>query len=216
MAKLKESYMLEHPKTTFYYQSKNKGDVTMDNQQETLKLSWLAGMIEGDGFISVTISKSKLARSGFNPKAIVGVTNQDMIIINEVDNIFRSIGVVAYIHENETPKGVPISTISTSKMSGVKKVIDSIYPYLVGEKKARADMVIKFVNRRLNKKYSNLDEEDIESLREMNLKFVNRKNKLSDSSRLLRDCTLSGEKPMIQSELTGDSKNMAEMSMSAN
>jgi hypothetical protein len=185
-----------------------------DNQQETLKLSWLAGMIEGDGFLSVTVSKSKLARQGFNPKSVIGVVNQDMTLINEVDNIFRSLGVIAYTREYETPKGKPIAMISTSKMSGVKKVLDSIYPYLIGEKKARAEMILKFVNRRLGKKYSNLDEEDIELLREMNNKFVDHKGKLSDSIRLLRDCTLSGQKPVIQSDLTRDGKNSAEMSES--
>lgn len=192
-----------------------KSTENRDNQQEMLKLSWLAGMVEGDGHLSVTISKSKLARTGFNPKAVVGVTNMDISVINEVDNIYRSLGVTAYIREIETPKGKPISTISTSKMSGVKKVLDAIYPYLIGEKKARAEMILKFVNRRLEKKYSYLDEEDIELLREMNIKFINRKNKLSSSAKILRDFTLSGEHPMIKSELTGDSKNTAEMSVSA-
>lgn len=186
-----------------------------DNQQEKLKLSWLAGMLEGDGFVSVTIGRSKLAKKGFNPKAVIGVTNQDPMIINEVDNIFRSIGVGAFVQENKTPKGLPIFLISTSKMTNVKKVIDSILPYLVGEKKARAELTLKFVNRRVEKPFSNLDEEDIDLLREMNQKFVNRKGKLTSSAKLLRDCTLSGKEPMIQSDLTEDSKNTAEMSVSA-
>src|SRR5664279_5695784 len=102
-----------------------------DNQQEKLKLSWLAGMIEGDGFVSVTIAKSPKSRNGFEARAVIGVTNQDVLIINEVDNIMRNIGVGASIQENKTPKGIPIFLISTSKMTNVKKVIESILPYLI-------------------------------------------------------------------------------------
>ena len=207
--------MLEHLDKSQILPSKNSEN--RDNQQEKLKLSWLAGMLEGDGFVSVTISKSKLARNGFGTRAVIGVTNQDSFIINEVDNILRSIGVTACIQENKTPKGIPIFLISTSKNTYVKKVLDSIIPYLIGDKKARAELTLKFVNRRVSKPYSYLEQEDIDLLREMNEKFVNRKGKLTDSARILRDCTLSdsGIESMIQSELTGDSKNTAEMSVSA-
>jgi len=162
-----------------------------DNQLETGKIGWLAGMIEGDGFLSVTMAKDTKSRVKFQPRAVVGVCNQDMTIINEVDNLFRKIGVIAYIREYRTPKGKPIALISTGKISNVKKIIDVIKEHLIGEKKARAELVSKFVDSRLNRKYEALNEEEIDIIRQMDEQFISRKGKETGFNRFLREHTLS-------------------------
>jgi hypothetical protein len=158
-----------------------------DNQLETIELGWLAGMIEGDGFLSVTMAKDDKSKLKYQPRAVVGVTNQDIAIINKVDDLFRKLGVIAYIREHRTPKGKPISLISTSTMANVKRIVDAIKDHLIGEKRARAELVKKFVDSRLSRKWQNLNEDEIDIIRQMDEQFVSRKGKETGFNRFLRE-----------------------------
>ena len=183
-----------------------------DNQLKTTDLAWLAGIIEGDGYISMTVyrcNKERLKKSfKMYVRPVIGVTNQDMTLVNHVDNLFRRLNATGHIREHTTPKGAPIAVISTTKMSNVKKILDAIFPYLIGEKKARAELVLKFLDIRLGKMNSSLDEEELVILKEMGERFISRKGKKTGFSGFLREHTLSlSEDKMMCSELTGDCKN---------
>jgi hypothetical protein len=178
-----------------------------DNQLKTEEKSWLAGMIEGDGFVSVCVYKSKNSRIGVHYKPVVGVSNQDVAIINHVDNLFTKLGVNGFIQESTKTSTTPVLCISTSKFFSVKKILDSVVPYMVGQKKARTELVLKFINRRLGKMNSSLDIEDLSILQEMNNKFISHKGKKTQFGRILNEHTLSVEKTMMCSELIGDNKN---------
>ncbi len=161
-----------------------------ENQLKTEDASWLAGMIEGDGYISLCVYRSKGSKLGVHYKPVIGVTNTDVTIINHVDNLFKELGVGAFVQDSKSGSNIPVMTVSTSKLSSVKKIIDSIFPYIIGEKKARAELVLKFVTRRLSRMNLSLDDEDIELLKEMDERFISRKGKKTQFGRILNEYTL--------------------------
>jgi len=162
-----------------------------ENQLKTEDASWLAGMVEGDGYISICVYRNTKAKLNVSYKAVVGVSNQDATIINHVDNLFRQIGAIPFIQDQKSEGNTPVMCVSTSKLSNVKKILDSIFPYIVGEKKARAELVLKFVNRRLENKRQPLEDEDVELLKEMDERFISRKGKKTQFGRILNEYTLS-------------------------
>lgn len=136
---------------------------------EETDLAWLAGMIEGDGWISIQTYSSPTSKLHRAVKPTLGVSNQDARIIQETKRILNSLGVEGWVSE-ASPTASSWSTrtmytISTAKISGVKIILERIMPYLRGEKKARAEIVKKFVDRRFAVKNLTYETEDIAILK---------------------------------------------------
>lgn len=139
----------------------------LDNQHGTIEtnLAWLAGMIEGDGWISIQTYSAPGSKFNRAVKPTIGVSNQDARIIQAVKAIWLQLGVEGWIGE-ASPTASSYSTrtmyaISTSKISNVNKVVKAILPYLRGEKLARAELVYEFTERRMKQKNLTYDVEDI-------------------------------------------------------
>lgn len=134
-----------------------------ENQQETVKteeFAWLAGIIEGEG--SITMSVRKKSWNGWNGVGVdcnVQVDNTDSGIILKVKHILNKIGIEPRVSERPTasikhrdgseyssPK--TILRIQLSKMSHIKKVLDGIIQHMAGEKKTRAALILEFIQRR--------------------------------------------------------------------
>ena len=120
--------------------------------------AWLAGFMEGEGTFSIYHQK----RSGTNTdqlRATVSVTNTDPALINKAHAVFSSMGVEMHIHEYKNKKGStrPVYDMQTAQQAKVKIVCEKLAPYLFGEKKAKAEMLLRFVNKRLEKLGSNRD-----------------------------------------------------------
>lgn len=137
----------------------------IDNQHATpvsTRLAWLAGIIEGEGSITLNVRRKKWR--GWNGVGIdlgIQVVNTDAYIIEECVAIIEGIvGVAPKICERNaiparyTTDGTiwkqnrQMLAIHVSKMSHIKAIIENLMPYMIGEKKARARLIVKFIDRR--------------------------------------------------------------------
>lgn len=116
------------------------------------KLAWLAGFMEGEGTFSIYHQKRK-GTAGDQLRASVSVTNTDPHLISECNKIFTELGCVLHIHEYTNKKGStrPVYDMQTSRAEYVKIICEALLPYLIGEKKAKAELLISFVTKRMEK-----------------------------------------------------------------
>jgi len=129
-----------------------------DNQQEIREtdLAWLAGMIEADGFVGMGFQKSPGAngRKLFATKPNVGFTNQDALLLEKVSNMIKSISN-KNVFFREIKGNFPNSTNSVSLLlTGLQAVLDlllAIEPYMIGNKGAKARLLIKYLESRLSR-----------------------------------------------------------------
>ncbi|MCE5212500.1 MAG: LAGLIDADG family homing endonuclease [Deltaproteobacteria bacterium] len=126
-------------------------DETIDNQQATdLEIGWLAGIIDGEGYIGFSRQNSKKVRS-IRPD--IQVVNCDPDVILKIRKILNIMGINPYIRERMHDKKKFSSNyiLQMSRFSHVKKLIDTIGHLLTGEKQKRAKLMIELVNSRIIK-----------------------------------------------------------------
>jgi DNA-binding XRE family transcriptional regulator len=126
---------------------------------------WLAGIIEGEG--SITMHAKHKAWKGWKGIGVdlsVWVVNIDEGIIDKTSKLLKKMGIeprlhkrktVPLFHENGSRYKSPEKTlvvIGTSKMDNILELLRNIKPYLAGEKKARASLMVQFIERRLARK----------------------------------------------------------------
>lgn len=139
-----------------------------DNQQATPtegEVAWLAGIIEGEG----TLCMSMWTRASYavdrRPKIglQVKIYNSDAGIIRKAASILELLTVGFHLKEREMPPmrkangdghyapTAPMLTLTVSNLSAVRALLLRIRPWLFGEKAARADLMLKFLERRFAK-----------------------------------------------------------------
>lgn len=115
-------------------------------------LAWLAGIMEGEGTFAIYHQK----RSGRNTdqlRATISITNTDPSLMNKVYNVFKGMGVEMHMHEYKNKKGStkPVYDLQTARQEYIKIVCEILVPYLFGEKRAKSEMLLRFVNKRLSR-----------------------------------------------------------------
>ncbi len=125
----------------------------MDNQQATqTELAWLAGMLEGDGYINIAFNRvgRKLKRA--YALTAIEFMNTDKAIIENVVSIAKKVGINLYVKQAEQKSHLARRKIlyraSTHRMKSAKPLLEAMRPYLVGEKSQRADYMLAFINSR--------------------------------------------------------------------
>jgi hypothetical protein len=140
----------------------------MGNQQETItqaEIGWLAGIIEGEGSITMNARKKQWKGwNGFGVDMQVYAVNTDAGIIQKTVAILRKLGIEPYIYESKT---VPIPhkrkdgtyssektimSVNVNKMAHILKVLNLIIPHIAGEKRNRAELIVDFITRRIERK----------------------------------------------------------------
>jgi len=122
---------------------------TIDNQQATShQLAWLAGIWDGEGTFSI-YEQSK--------KHLVGritLSNTDDLMINEIIKILDLYNINGHLWK-ETKSRKPTHKkayhLTINKLKDVNKATVLMLPYLIS-KKARAELLLRFVNSRMNYK----------------------------------------------------------------
>lgn len=116
------------------------------------ELAWLAGIMEGEGTFSIYHQKTN-TKGAVNGclRATVSVTNCDPYLINECFRIFKNMGIELFMHQYDNKKGSTrtVYDLQTSKQTYVKIICETLLPYLVGEKKPKAEMLLRFVTKRI-------------------------------------------------------------------
>lgn len=145
-----------------------------DNQQERLlNLSWLAGLFEGEGNLSLVYGSGKRIM----PRA--GLINTDLSIIEEVSSILKKEGIGHYIQTrtNGCANNLNHATaknISICGLERVSKFCALFRPFFRGHKKEVLDTVLEYCNYRLtqpkNSPYTGLELKWVEKTRWLNRK----------------------------------------------
>lgn len=125
----------------------------MGNQQER-SFSWLAGILDGEGSISVQVYTLPNGRIRCTP--FLSVINSDELILKEVERIYADIGVVSrrcaharVQHEKSFQGKKPCYSIRVDGYEPVIKALDILTQYLRGEKQTNARVVLQFCKERV-------------------------------------------------------------------
>ncbi len=128
----------------------------MANQQVTdIELGWLAGIVDGEGWVGVTVQTEHWFRQGLNTrqksiKVEFAVSNCDPAIVERTTMIIRKLGLNPYVrHGNRTRETRrPIYIVSIKQMVSVQKLLMVLRDHLTGSKQQRADLILQFIHLR--------------------------------------------------------------------
>lgn len=114
--------------------------------------AWLAGIIDGEGSINLFSHQEKSGSTKIKP--VINFVNTDMAIVNKAISILTKAGcnpyIVKRIHKDTRHKDcVEVKATATLQ---VAKWLELVLPYLYGIKKAKAEILLRFVNRRTAKR----------------------------------------------------------------
>lgn len=113
----------------------------MGNPQER-SLAWLAGIIDGEG--SITVQAITLKNGNLRITPFICINNNDMGIIKESQRILDEIGIQHRWYEKED--GVWIGRIDGEK--AVLTLMESVEPYLFSKKKDYCRVIREYIKDR--------------------------------------------------------------------
>lgn len=119
----------------------------MGNQQER-SLSWLAGIVEGEGSISVQVYTLRDGRVRLTP--YIAVVNTDMAIINEVRRIFDTLTVGEKSNARLCKLKGTNKPCFTLRIDGETclPVVKTLAQYMIGGKRRNAEVVRQYIEGR--------------------------------------------------------------------
>ncbi len=127
----------------------------MDNPQVTdIELGWLAGIIDGEGWLGVSLETEHWYREGMNTrqksiKVEIKIVNCDPAIVERTATIIRKLGINPYMrHGNRSQMKRPIYEVSTKRMVSVQRLLVALRDHLTGSKQQRADLILRFIHLR--------------------------------------------------------------------
>lgn len=154
----------------------------MDNQQKLFdsRISWLAGIWEGEGTFGILFTNIPEGQDGRKVKPTASVVNTDTRIIKEVEQLLEE-NEISYYKNLDKVVNRPCYRLTIQKYASLLKLISLLLPHMVGEKIERAQFIVKYISNRLKygKQHSVVTEEDKEILRE----YIQCRNKLINVKR---------------------------------
>ena len=144
----------------------------MGNQQESLKLAWLGGIIDGEGSISLRKKSKKNGKFLLYPS--VTVVNTDLKIIDELKNIYNTNNFAYWVTEWEgTKRWRKRYQLEVAGVKRLSRFLPILNKYLVG-KYEQSELLLQWCLYRLGQKHSPYTEIDLEvhqAIKDLN-KFV--------------------------------------------
>ena len=126
----------------------------MDNQQEIWsqsEIGWLAGILDGDGSIAMNV-RPKNTNSKIGVDLKVAITNSDGNIVKRVTDLYDKAGYTYHISDStKTRKGNTLVHVVLGRMNHILNFLSTITPHLAGEKSGRAQLMSKFIKRRIER-----------------------------------------------------------------
>jgi hypothetical protein len=127
---------------------------------------YLAGFIDGEGYISVVKHKDSRTARGFTLHPIINISGSDKEVLNQLNNV-----VNGKIRTKQKQYGCKqVYDIQLQDLEGIKALLKSIIPYLLIKSK-QATLMKEFVELRLrnrNKGYTDRELEIAEIFRTIN------------------------------------------------
>jgi len=137
---------------------------------EVAKLAWLAGIVDGEGCITMFYHREKNGKGKYCPT--VSIVNNDVTIINEAIKITRGLGANFHVQERRqtNPKWNNGFALITRNMDYIKVTLEAILPYLIG-KRDKAGLLLEYVNKRITSgkhtPYDPLAEDYLKAIKQM-------------------------------------------------
>lgn len=136
-----------------------------DNQQETgsvARIGWLAGIIDGEGSITLLVSHrdgkdGRKQALRMSPRVIIG--NTDPGIIGRVMEVLDDLGITRYVkHDRPMARDIPgfhptkaMTTVYVEGFDRVQRLLSAVLPHIAGEKRIRAEIILRFVAQRIKR-----------------------------------------------------------------
>ena len=136
-----------------------------------IEKSYIAGIIDGEGNISLTKYKHPNGKNGYCLFPTVQIANTNIEFLLEINELIKGKIFIAKrkIYTNHKPKGI----IYFKGKNNVLNFLKEITPYLRIKKK-QSEIVMKYCERRKDCStrfnYSNKDWEDAELMKKLNLR----------------------------------------------
>jgi len=150
---------------------------------EETRLAWLAGIIDGEGCLTI-FRRTRKDRRGvkyMSPAANVTITNTSVEMISACREILDALSVKYTLndpHRGSCYAKKPLVRISVRNYGSMQVLLKAILPYMVA-KRFQAEKVMEFARRAMAKGFD----------KESKLMFLDAVSSRNQSSRSLRDCT---------------------------
>jgi hypothetical protein len=117
----------------------------MGNQQETHTLEFVAGVAVADGCFGIYLRQIRKGYWLAEPRFLISM--KDAETMNVVAETMKANDLPVYIRE--TSKG--LIEIKVVGLKRCKRATEALLPYLTGQKRRAADIVLRYCNTRLSK-----------------------------------------------------------------
>ena len=123
-----------------------------DGDIERADIGYLAGIIDGEGCLSIAVAKREDSAFKLNIKPILNITNTDRKLIEAVQTILGKLGIknrVSRYHAapNRRSDGYRIHVTSPEELA---RILPVLIPYLIS-KRRRAELILAYVLKRRRK-----------------------------------------------------------------
>lgn len=129
-----------------------KIDIRWTLASKTFKLGYLAGMIDGEGFVGIEKKSPSKKNLGFSPK--IAIYNTNKLIIERCDQYFKDLGLACHVMVSNPKRATtiykPLYRIDMQGMKRVNRLLQYIIPFLAGKKQV-AEIVQLYIDSRLSK-----------------------------------------------------------------
>lgn len=146
---------------------------TMGNQQATeAEIGWLAGIIDGEGHVGISMQNKSVSRS---VSVDLQIVNTDFALIEKVVSIMRKLDVNPHIRDRIHAKATWNSNriVSLRKFAHVKRVLDAVLPHLTGMKREKAQIVLALIESRMTKtRFDKYDERELALVEDFRTSFI--------------------------------------------
>jgi hypothetical protein len=114
--------------------------------------AWLAGIIDGEGSLSLFTNQEKDGSTKIKP--VLNFVNTDMAIVNKALSILEEAGCSPYIVKRvyKNPLHKDCVEVKATSQVQIEKWLVLILPYLFGIKKQKAEILLRFIRRRMEKR----------------------------------------------------------------
>lgn len=144
--------MLEVPKDLSTDKVTIEDMLTMDNQQE-IKAAYLAGIMDGEGYVSLHVNQHKSPGRGnprpqITPRISIGSTSPE--IIEKCVEIIHALGVGCLVKSRTLKSSKTFKTIHVVGMKRVGALLPQILHHLTLKAK-NSKLVLEFIHSRMSK-----------------------------------------------------------------
>lgn len=127
-----------------------ESNVAANTQVTDVDLAYLAGLWDGEGHIGIIYTRRRKGISHY--ATVAGICNSNADIIVKVIEILDGLKIAAHIEARKQTKPYhkPSYFVKINKHVALKKLVETLIPYLVG-KKGVAKLMLRYVNSRLKR-----------------------------------------------------------------